>query len=177
LGERVARYLPLASVIIPLICILVSVAYSPWFNIFDNALSDLGHAVKSSVAPLFNIGLVLGGLSAYTTAIVSRHIDKHYNIVLMYTGVSLILVGVFDEVYRLLHFMVSVLFFIGIALFLLLVALKEEMKIVKLYSATALVVIIVVWIIYFTYRVPRGAAIPEITSVALFAPAYLHVYY
>lgn len=171
------RYLPLASVIIPLICILASMTYSPWFNIFSNALSDLGHAVKSSVAPLFNIGLVFGGLSAYTAAIVSQRIDKHYNMVLMYTGVSLILVGVFDEVYGLLHFIVSVLFFIGIALFLLLATLKEEVRIVKLYSATALVVVIVVWTIYFTYRVPRGAAIPEITSVALFAPVYLYIYF
>jgi hypothetical membrane protein len=48
--------------VVPLSLITVSALSSGWFNIFDNALSDLGHAVRSSVAPIFNLGLMLGAL-------------------------------------------------------------------------------------------------------------------
>ncbi|MEM2707195.1 MAG: hypothetical protein QW288_06765, partial [Ignisphaera sp.] len=51
----------LSSIFVPLICIAISIWLSPWFNILDNALSDLGHATRSSVAPIFNFGLSLGG--------------------------------------------------------------------------------------------------------------------
>ncbi len=44
----------LLSIIIPLISILVAAVLSDWFSIVNNALSDLGHAKRSSVAPLFN---------------------------------------------------------------------------------------------------------------------------
>ncbi|MCK4483018.1 hypothetical protein KAU55_07295, partial [Candidatus Bathyarchaeota archaeon] len=39
----------------------VSIALSPWFSWETNALSDLGHAVNSGVAPIFNFGLLLSG--------------------------------------------------------------------------------------------------------------------
>jgi len=67
----------LLSIIIPLISILVAAVLSDWFNIVNNALSDLGHAKRSSVAPLFNASLVLGGLLAYTIAITNRDVRIH----------------------------------------------------------------------------------------------------
>ena len=39
----------------------ISILFSPWFSWQRNALSDLGHAVKSGVAPIFNLGLLFGG--------------------------------------------------------------------------------------------------------------------
>ena len=43
------------------ISIGVSIVLSPWFSWESNALSDLGHAVKSEVASIFNFGLLLAG--------------------------------------------------------------------------------------------------------------------
>ena len=57
----VCRLLPVFSVVVPLFLIMLAIALSGWFNIYDNALSDLGHAVRSNVVPLFNLGLSLGG--------------------------------------------------------------------------------------------------------------------
>ncbi|MEM0065509.1 MAG: hypothetical protein QXH88_01090, partial [Sulfolobales archaeon] len=51
---------------IPLAFIAVAAASAGWFDVVRNALSDLGHATRSSVAPLFNLGLYLG---AFTLAI------------------------------------------------------------------------------------------------------------
>jgi len=44
LGVAVLTY------VLPLTLITVSVLSSGWFNIFNNALSDLSHAVRSGVA-------------------------------------------------------------------------------------------------------------------------------
>jgi len=69
--------LPISSLAVPLIMIAVSIALSPWFNIVKNALSDLGHATRSSVAPLFNLGLSLGGaLTILTAAILITRVSK-----------------------------------------------------------------------------------------------------
>jgi len=170
------RYLALASILIPISCILIAWLLSGFFNPFNNALSDLGHAVKSRVAPVFNGGLVIGGLLTYSIALVSRHIPKIYNAILVYTGISLMLIGVYDEVYRGLHFTVSVMFFLGTMVFLATVSIREKSSVVRLLSATALIVEVITWVIYFTYRVPRGAAIPELVSVACFTPFYLYIY-
>lgn len=61
--------IPLASIAIPLICIAISIALSPWFSITGNALSDLGHAINSKASPIFNFGLSLGGTLIIVTAI------------------------------------------------------------------------------------------------------------
>ena len=42
--------------------IALSIMLSPWFSWQQSALSDLGHATASSVAPLYNFGLVLTSL-------------------------------------------------------------------------------------------------------------------
>jgi len=170
------RYLALASIIIPISCILIAWLLSGFFNPFENALSDLGHAVKSRVAPVFNGGLVFGGLLAYSVVLVSKHVPGIYNVILAYAGISLMLIGVYDEVYRGLHFAVSVMFFLGTMVFLATVSIREKSKVVRLLSATALIVEVITWVIYFMYRVPRGAAIPELVSVACFTPFYLYIY-
>jgi len=132
--------------------------------------------VKSHVAPIFNGGLVFGGLLTYSIALVSKHTPRVYNAILAYTGISLILIGVYDEVYRGLHFTVSVMFFLGTMVFLATVSIREKSSVVKLLSATALIIEVIIWVVYFTYRVPRGAAIPELASVACFTPFYLYIY-
>jgi hypothetical membrane protein len=44
-----------------LLLVLLAALLSGWFNPLTNALSDLGHATRSPVAPIFNLGLSLGG--------------------------------------------------------------------------------------------------------------------
>lgn len=170
------RLLVLLSVVVPLLFIGLAALSSPWFSLFNNALSDLGHAVKSDSAPLFNLGLVLGGLLVFTVSLRSPWVNKACNAVLAYSGFSLILVGVFDEVYGFLHFVVSIMFFIGLAAFLVVVAIHERLFI-KITSLVLLAVFITSWYIHYTYGIPRGAAIPELVSIASFTPIYFWEYF
>ncbi|MEM0038213.1 MAG: DUF998 domain-containing protein [Zestosphaera sp.] len=169
------RVLVLLSVLVPLLLIGLAISLSPWFSLFNNALSDLGHAVRSGVAPLFNLGLVAGGLLAFTVALRSPRVGRAYNATLMYSGFSLILVGVFDEVYGFLHFVVSVMFFVGLAAFLVIAVVRERSPI-KIASLTLLVITIVSWYVHYTYRIPKGVAIPELVSITSFAPIYVWKY-
>jgi len=87
--------LPIASIAIPLICIAISISLSPWFNIINNALSDLGHATESSVAPIFNFGLSLGGsLTIIIAIIIIARMSKAMTVSMTLTGYGLILIAV-----------------------------------------------------------------------------------
>ncbi|NIO37242.1 DUF998 domain-containing protein [Candidatus Bathyarchaeota archaeon] len=43
------------------ISVAISIAFSPDFSWRTSALSDLGHAAKSQVASVFNLGLIIAG--------------------------------------------------------------------------------------------------------------------
>ncbi|MEM1526465.1 MAG: DUF998 domain-containing protein [Ignisphaera sp.] len=168
---------PLASIVIPLICIAISATLSPWFNIVNNALSDLGHAINSNVSPIFNFGLSLGGslIIIVATTIILRY-SKALTISLTLNGYTLILVAVFDEVYNKygrLHFWVSVAFFISLAISLIVYSIITPNKIKKIVPLILLTITITSWILHLFYKIPRGAAIPELISIFAVAPFYI----
>ncbi len=165
--------LVIISYIVALVAITISIILSPWFNIFNNALSDLGHSVKSRVAPIFNLGLVLSGyIIFYLAVVVMSQYDRIRAYILMYSALMLTLVAVFDEVYGRLHVIVSILFFTSLILYLFYISVKER---ILLASITGIVHIIL-WSIYLIYRMPRGAAIPEILAILTFIPFYTRDY-
>ena len=155
---------------LPLIFVAVAIAYSPWFNIVNNALSDLGHAIRSSVAPIFNLGLSLGGfiMSAHAIYYILP-VSKLFGYLLCFSGYSIILIGMFDEAYGVLHFMVSVVFFLSLAAFMIAYAVRNESP----WAAVGVGTGITFWVLHFGYDVPKGAAIPELISIAVFIPFYL----
>ena len=158
------RFYALFGVLGPLLAYVligVSIALSPWFSWERNALSDLGHAVKSGVPAIFNFGLLLSG---FLLAIYAVKALKSYAI---WTGYSLIisafalqLVAVFDEVYGILHLAVSLLFFVSLGLTSLLYAVER-----KFYMAAAAFTIgFISWILYWTGIYSVGVAVPEVIS-------------
>lgn len=168
--------LAISSFTIPLMFIGLSIGFSEWFNLYENALSDLGHAINSRVASLFNIGLSLGGLLMilFATKYIGRY-NKILEYVVIITGYALILVAVFDEVYGKLHFIVSVLFFTLLLLLILIHALMlKNFKMVMLASLL-IVLNVLVWLMHFTLRIPKGAAIPELISIFSAIPFYIHL--
>ena len=92
--------------------IVISIILSPWFNWSTDALSDLGHASRSDVAPLFNFGLHLAGflIMVFSMTVFRKH-AKFTSLCLLISALMLQLVAVFDEVYGFLHFLVSIFFF------------------------------------------------------------------
>ena len=107
----------LVAPLIAIFFIVVSIVLSPWFSWWSNALSDLGHSVNSGVAPIFNFSLLLSGFLTTIYSITSfRNHAKYTSYVLVIVGLTLQLVVAFNEVYGSLHFQVSVLFFVILAL-------------------------------------------------------------
>jgi len=143
------------------VCIFTSIALSPWFSWSKYALSDLGHSAKSIVAPIFNLGLVAGGFLIYQYSI---SILKHSKMITYYflalSAFLLMLIGVFDEVYGILHFIVSVAFFITALSATLIYAYERKSKV----AVVAFIIGICSWTIYGLKVFEIGISVPEILS-------------
>ncbi len=160
------------GVVVPVSCIVISIILSPWFSIYNNALSDLGHVLRSSVAPIFNYGLATGGFLIGLSSVLARRLGVFMRLSILGTGYSLMLVGLFDESYNRfhnLHFKVSVLFFT--MLIIMLIACSVEFRTIK--PILAATVMVFLWILYFKRHLTPGAAVPESLSIALSIPFYL----
>ncbi len=149
--------------------IAIAVLISPWFSWVNNALSDLGHATKSSAAPVFNLGLVLTGalIIIYSLNYLRFH-AKWTSYSFIFMGFSMQLVGAFNETFNRLHFYVSVLLFLSL-LVCSLVYFAEK----RCYLALITPLAAIVWVMYFQGIFFRGAALPEIMSSFAFLPCYL----
>ena len=146
--------------------IAVSIMLSPWFSWSRNALSDLGHCVKSDVAAIFNFGLVTSGLMlALYSAIYLRKETKLTWIVFFFTGFMLQLIGVYDEAYGKIHLIVSVLFFILFDLSLLVYSLEKKIKI----GILLFLLYLLIWVAYYIGVLKGGIAIPEFVTSLLAA--------
>ena len=164
--------LVLASVLIPIGFIASAALASGWFNLLSNALSDLGHATRSNVSPIFNFGLTAGGfllaISGLTCALRKNPV---IGCTLAIAGFVLTLVAVFDEVYGRLHFYVSVAFFLSLA------ALLVEYAAYRRGAKGALALLgvaigVASWVFHLHFGVPRGAALPELVSIGVAIPFY-----
>lgn len=159
----------LASFVIPLALIFVSIWFSPRFSWESNALSDLGHPVRSPVAPIFNFGLVVGGtFMLFLSPKMFRMYRLTASLVLL-AGYSLILVAVFNEAYGKLHFAVSALFFVA----LILAGFAYSREGGKVYPAVLATLITASWACKFSGLCGFGVAVPEMTSIILSIPWYL----
>lgn len=163
-----------SSAAIPLALIAVAALSSGWFNLLDNALSDLGHATRSGVAPLFNLGLSAGGfLMGLAGASCGCRRSRIMGATIAAAGYSLVLIAVFDEVYGRLHFYVSSLFFLLVAVLLAEYAAFSRGALRRASALAALSIGVVAWVLHLAYGIPRGAAVPELISIAAALPFYL----
>lgn len=169
----------LLSITIPLLSIVLSATLSGWFDLMENALSDLGHALNSNVAWIFNLGLATGGsLIIVFSSIFTKGLNSKFSILLTIIGYFLILIAVFDEIYGVLHFIVSVVFFVSLMIFIMLYSISVLRGSPIVILAFLFVVInLIIWIVHFVNRVPRGAAIPELVSILSTLPFYIHLVY
>lgn len=179
---RRGLFVAVMSVTIPLLFVGVSAIVYNWFNpdsgfnLYSNALSDLGHAVKSNVAWIFNLGLSLGGLLTviFATKYVTS-LNKLLSYLLSLIGYALVLVAVYDEVYGALHFWVSVMLFTLILLLTLMCGLLLKSPILKLAALVLIPVNIIFWTFHFAMKIPPGAAIPELISIFTAVPFYMYL--
>jgi hypothetical membrane protein len=163
-GQRYALF-GIAGPLVAYFFIAMSIMLSPWFGWETNALSDLGHATTSTVAPLYNLGLLISGffIMIYATTIFKDY-AKYTSYCLLLSAFPLQLVATFDEVYGILHFVVSVLLFVSFGF--ASAAYYVERK--SVLALTAFIVGPVSWILYWAGNSSVGGAVPEtISSLAM----------
>ena len=163
MGERGYAVFGLAGPLVAFFFIALSIGLSPRFSWQENALSDLGHATRSCVAPWFNFGLLFAGflVVVYAVTVLAAH-ARFASYGLLASAVFLQLVAVFDEVYGALHFLMSVLFFISFTLASLVFAVEKR----SLVALAAFVIGLCSWAFYFAGLCGGGIAIPETISSA-----------
>ncbi len=145
----------------------VSIALSPWFRWDQNALSDLGHAINSGVAPIFNFGLLLAGFSIMIYAVTSlRSYARWTSYNLVNSSFMLQLIAVFDEVYGFLHQIVSILFFFFLIFSSIIYTLEKK----SYLAAGGSIIGFLVWVFYWAGLYSAGIAIPEIISSVVVLP-------
>ena len=161
MDERFYAFFGIAGPIVAYVSIAISILLSPWFSWQRNALSDLGHAVKSDVAPIFNLGLLLGGflIIVYALTVFRAHV-KYTSICLVASAFLLQLVATFDEAYGFLHGVVSVLFFVSIWITALVNAIEKK----SLKALIAFIISFGIWVLYGLKVYSAGIAVPEIIS-------------
>ena len=141
--------------------IAISILYAPWFSWQRNALSDLGHSVNSTVAPIFNLGLFFTGFIViiYALTVLKTH-AKYTSFCLITSAIILQLVATFDEVYGFLHGLIAVLFFLSIWSTSLVNAIEKK----SLLALTAFLVGLISFVLFEMNVYSAGIAVPEIIS-------------
>ena len=167
------KFSGLCGVIAPIISlslITAAIIYTPQFNWYTWALSDLG---VHQAALIFNSSLIVGGVLTTIFAIGLMQILRKQilgflgTFTLILSALSLCAIGVFPESAGRIHLYVSISFFALLAFSLLIIgaALLQEssQRYFGLYSIlTVVVAAIAAWLVPH-----EGAAIPEI--IAAFA--------
>ena len=115
---KLVKTIGIISATIPYLFILTSIILSPWFSIYDNALSDLGNIAHNGyVAYIFNLGLMVAGLFVTLFALLLSYVKRSWKFLiwtplLFITSIDLFLIGVFSEDWGVAHWTVSVIFFL-----------------------------------------------------------------
>lgn len=160
--------LGLLGPLVAILFIIISIVLAPWFTWETNALSDLGQSGSSEVAPIFNFGLILGGfLTTLYSIMIFREYSKYTSYFLAFSGLSLQLVGTFDEIYGWLHTQVSILFFVSIGITSIVYYFEKR----SILALLALIIGTISWITYGFNIYNSGIAVPE--SISAIAVAIL----
>ena len=182
MGEERTRLMGLCGILVPIVafsCIGVSIALSPWFSWHKNALSDLG-ALSSSVWPIFDIGLIVSGAlaMAFSYGLMERleeGLSKAGALVVLLGSLSLALIGAFPEDAGLVHFVVSVGFFLLVPIGMLVVGasrLRSVKGVLKAFWTVAIVLSLAslaTWAIWASLKPELGISVPEAIAAALMA--------
>ena len=159
--ERVYALFGVFGPLLVYVSILLSLVLSPWFSWESNALSDLGHAVTSDAAPIFNLGLLLAGflMMIYALTVFQKH-AKYSSFCLLVSTFLVQLLAVFNEVYGSLHYVVAVPHFVMLSLTSIVYTVEKR-------SAVALVTFSISmfsWLLYTLDIFNIGIAVPETVS-------------
>jgi len=173
--SRLLRLSGMAGIVTPMVafaCISLAISSYPSFSWTENALSDLG--IQSGLtAPVFNYGLIVGGLSALVFAVGlfrylgGRSLGKIGTGLFILATIALVSIGLFPESMEPMHYYASVAFFFLVPVAMLaIVAAYFQLNKLKLAWFTLFVALIAAtpWILQFGVKYVPNVAIPETIS-------------
>ena len=155
--------------------ILASIALSPWFNPYNNALSDLGNTVTNGgVGYVYDAGLVVAGAMVLSFAVlVSRGARDRkvlvWTVPLAVAALDLAMVGVFSESFGAIHGTVSTVFFLMIVVAMLAYSYVSWPLGSPGTGAVALVFGILSAVVWFESWPWKGVAIQEAVTSGMTA--------
>lgn len=169
IDQRWAPLLFFAGQLLIMILVLLSIALYDDFNFYDNSLSDLGIA---DTAPLFNGGLVIGGILSvvfYGSLWISgwKRMDLAARAGALLQPLSLLfmlLVGVFTEAFGPFHLYLAISFFVTILAGTMLLGISmlrdPAVNVLGFFAVVITVLGAAGWLL------PRGdgLALPEVLS-------------
>jgi hypothetical membrane protein len=161
MNERVYALFGVFGPLLVYVSIAASLVLSPWFSWETNALSDLGHAVTSDVAWIFNLGLLLAGffLMIYAITAFKKH-AKYSSYCLLVSAFFVQLLAVINESYGSLHYAVAVPHFVMLSVTSIVYTVEKRLA---LALATFLIVMFS-WLLYALNIFNIGIAVPETVS-------------
>jgi hypothetical membrane protein len=159
--QRVYALFGVLGPLVVYVTIGVSIVLSPSFNWENDALSDLGHAVRSEVASIFNFGLLLAGflLIVYAVTVFRKH-AKYTSIGLLISAFMIQLLATFDEVYGSLHYVISVPHSAMLSITSIMYAAERKSSL----ALVAFLMALVSWALYGLKIWGVGIAVPEAIS-------------
>jgi hypothetical membrane protein len=181
-ASRVAPWTAVVATFVAFGAILTATTTAPWFSWTSNALSDLGHHERAT-ATVFNGGLIVAGLVGAVFPLwlvfdIDGTVRRLGAAVLAATLVDLALIGFFPTPHD-LHGTVSVLFFVGVTLGLVVWGVGDIVADRRLRGgavASAGVFHAAFWIVWWSSLVPyEGVAIPEFVGAVALAGTALAI--
>jgi hypothetical membrane protein len=159
--ERLYALFGVLGPLLVYLSIAVSLALSPWFSWKTNALSDLGHSVTSSAAPIFNLGLLLAGffLLLYAATAFKKH-AKYSSYCLLVSAFFVQLLAVVNESYGSLHYAVAVPHFVMLSLTSIVYTAEKR----SAFALATFLTVMFSWLIYSLNIFNIGVAVPETVS-------------
>ena len=141
--------------------IVMSLVFSSGFSWETNALSDLGHAVSSEVASIFNLGLLLAGfvLMIYALTVFKKH-AKYSSYCLLVFAFFVQLLATFNESYGSLHYIVAIPHFVMLSITSIVYTLEKR----STFAFTTFLIVMLSWLIYALKIFNIGIAVPETVS-------------
>ncbi|WP_297216571.1 DUF998 domain-containing protein [Thermoplasma sp.] len=165
----------IAGPIIAISFILIDVGVSPWFLWSRNALSDLG---VHQYGYLFNSGLIVEGILNVFFVISLKRIGiaRYVQAMMIASGLSLAMVGVFNEHFGYIHLLFALIYFILFPVSIIIASASATLPgSLRIYgiagSATAIAVIIVGigFVFHFVTIKNVGLAVPEFIEAVILA--------
>ena len=183
---RIGSLAGIASPIIGILMVLLSIYFSPWFSWQENALSDLGveQAGGTQIAIyLFNIGMIIAGSLIALFVVLTRSIlpsnrrNKIAYAILFIGGINLALVGIFTENFPMIHQTVALMYFVTTPISLMIIGSGKiaSDRTFGLFSigAGAIALVVILGLVFSILGMsigeiyPEGAAIPEFIEAVI----------